>query len=163
MPDVAREPTPLAPLELLRAQRSRLADRIRPPWWYLAGVGFLWALVFAGPFGSHYLSRAFITWPILAIGLPLAFLLQWGMTRTTGMKTGFRDLSYRPGRPAGITMLVVSIVATGFEHYLLDRGLPAVAIVVAVVAVVAVAAEVAAQLAMLRAIRRAVRAGEGSA
>ncbi len=53
MGDVARDP---AALELLRVQRGRLADRMRPPWWYLAGIAFLWALVFAAPFGSRYSS-----------------------------------------------------------------------------------------------------------
>ena len=38
MRDVAGDP---AALEQLRVQRSRLADRLRPPWWYLAGVGIL--------------------------------------------------------------------------------------------------------------------------
>ena len=53
MRDVARDP---AALELLRVQRSRLADRMRPPWWYLTGIAILWALVFAAPFSSRYPS-----------------------------------------------------------------------------------------------------------
>ena len=60
MRDVARDP---AALELLRAQRARLADRMRPPWWYLAGIAILWALVFAGPFGSRYLPRGVSPFP----------------------------------------------------------------------------------------------------
>jgi len=155
MRDVAGDP---APLELLRMQRGRLADRIRAPWWYLTGMGFLWALVFAGPFCSHYLSPGLTTWPSLVVALPVVVLLQWGMTRTSGMKTGFRNLSYRPARPAGITMLVVSLAGSGFEHYLIDRRLIALAILVAVLGV---AAELAATLAMQQAIRQAIRAGEG--
>src|ERR1019366_9171172 len=54
MRDAARDP---AALELLRVQRSRLADRMRPSWWYLTGIAIMWALVFAGPFGSGYLPR----------------------------------------------------------------------------------------------------------
>ena len=50
MRDVARDP---AALELLRVQRSRLADRMRPPWWYLPGTAIVWALVFAAPFSSR--------------------------------------------------------------------------------------------------------------
>ena len=46
MRHVARDP---AALERLRVQRSRLADRMRPPWWYLTGVAILYALVFASP------------------------------------------------------------------------------------------------------------------
>jgi hypothetical protein len=38
MRDVARD---LAALELLRVQRGRLADRMRPPWWYLPGTAIL--------------------------------------------------------------------------------------------------------------------------
>ena len=37
MRDTARDPAALE-LELLRVQRSRLADRMRPPWWYLPGA-----------------------------------------------------------------------------------------------------------------------------
>ena len=64
MRDLARDPTAL---EQLRVQRGRLADRIRAPWWCLAGIAFLWALVFAAPFGSRYLPRGFAatrsSWP----------------------------------------------------------------------------------------------------
>ena len=147
----------LTALELLRVQRSRLADRLRPPWWYLAGIAFLWALVFAAPFGSRYLPRGVSPFPlILAVGLPVACLLYWGQTRATGIRMGFRNLSYRPGRPAGIAMLVVSLAANGTETSLIRHGLLAAAIVVAALAV---AAEVAAQQALLRAIRQDVRAG----
>jgi hypothetical protein len=155
MPDVARDP---APLDLLRLQRTRLADRFRAPWWYLAGVALLWAMVFAGPFASRYLPHGFRLWPILIVGGALALLLQWRMTSVTGIKTGFRNLSYRPGRPAGITMLVVGLGGAGLERFLIDRDLIALAVVVGVLGV---AAQVAAQLAMLRAIRRALRAGGG--
>jgi hypothetical protein len=86
-------------------------------------------------------------------------LLRWGQTRATGIKMGFRDLSYRPGRPAGITMLVVSLAAAGAETFLLRHGLLAAAIAVAVAAV---GAEVAVHLALLRAIRQDLRAGGGT-
>jgi hypothetical protein len=73
MRDVARD---LAALELLRVQRGRLADRIRAPWWYLAGIAFLWVLVFAAPFGSRYLPRGVSPFPlILVTGLAVACLL----------------------------------------------------------------------------------------
>ena len=147
-----------AALELLRVQRGRLADRMRPPWWYLAGIAFLWAPVFAVPFTSRYLGVSI--WPIFVAALAVACLLQWGMTRVTGIKMGFRNLSYRPGRPAGIAMLVVSIAANGTETSLIRRDLLAAAIVVAVLAVVA---EVAATQAALRGIRQELRAGGGAA
>ena len=90
----------------------------------------------------------------------MACLLHWGQARATGIKMGFRNLSYRPGRPAGIAILVVSIAANGTETSLIRRGLLAAAIVVAALAV---AAEVAAQQALLRAIRQDLRAGGGAA
>jgi len=107
MRDVARDP---AALELLRVQRSRLADRMRPPWWYLSGSAILWALVFAGPFSSRYLPRGVPTWPILVAALAVACLLQWGLARATGIRVGFRNLRYpASGRPARIAVLVVFI------------------------------------------------------
>jgi hypothetical protein len=167
MRDVARDP---AALELLRVQRSWLADRMRPPWWYLPGVAIMWALFFAGPFSSRSFSspRSVSTWFILVPVVAVCYLLQWGLTRATGIKAGTRPLRalrdglfyYRPSRPAGIAMLVVSVAALGTEASLIRRELLAAAIVVAALAV---AAEVTAQQALLRAIRQDLRAGGGAA
>ena len=154
MRDVAGDP---AALEQLRVQRGRLADRMRAPWWYLTGVGIMYALVFAFPFASRFLGASIL--PFFVAALVVAVPLQWGWTRVTGMKMGFRSLSYPgPGRPARYAMVVVCLAAMGTEHFLIDRGLPAAAIVVAVLAV---AAEVAAQQTLLRAIRQDLRAGGG--
>jgi hypothetical protein len=164
MRDVARDP---AALELLQVQRSRLADRMRPPWWYLTGAAIGWALVFAGPFAARYLPHGGY-WAIAVAALAVACLLQWGLDRATGMKVGPRPLRvlrdgvfyYRPGRPALIAMLVVSLAATLTEGLLIGRGLLVAAIVVAALAVVA---EVALQRARLRAIRQELRSGGGAA
>ncbi len=160
MPDVTGD---LAALELLRAQRSRLADRMRPPWWFLPGAAIVWALVLASPFSSRYLSQGGY-WAIAAAALAVACLLQLGLERVTGMKVGprpgrvLRDgvLYYRPGRPALISMLVVSLAGTMTETTLIHHDLLGAAIVVATVAV---AAEVALQQARLREIRQQLRDG----
>jgi hypothetical protein len=159
MRDVARD---LAPLERLRVQRGRLADRMRPPWWYLTGVAIVWALLFAGPFTSRSFSspRAVSTWLILVPALAVCYLLQWGLARATGIKVGFRNLRDPAGRPARIAMIVVSVAALGTEDSLIRRGLLVAAIAVAALAV---AAEVAAQQALLRGIRQDLRAGGGAA
>jgi hypothetical protein len=157
MCDVAGDP---ATLERLRVQRGRLADRMRPPWWYLAGSAIVWAVVFAGPFSSRYLPQGIPIWPILVAAVAVACLLQWGLTRATGISVGIPDLTYRPGRPARIAMLVVSLVAIVTEHFLIDRGLLAVAVAVAVLAVVAGVVSVQAAL---RGIRQDLRAGGGAA
>jgi hypothetical protein len=163
MRDVARDP---AALELLRVQRSRLADRMRPPWWYLPGIAIVWALFFVGPFTSRSFSSptSVSTWAILVPILAVCYLLQWGLTRATGMKVGPRPLRvlrdgifyYRPGRPAQIAMLVVSFAALVTEASLIRRDLLVAAIVVAALAV---AANVTAQQALLRAIRQDLRGG----
>ena len=162
MRDAARDPAalePLEPLERLRVQRGRLADRMRPPWWYLTGIAIMYALVFAVPFTSRYLGVSI--WPIFVAALAVACLLQWGMTRATGIKVDFRNLRYpASGRPVRIAVVVVCLAALGTEHFLIDRGLLAAAIVVAALAVVA---EVAAQQAALRGIRQELRAGGGAA
>jgi hypothetical protein len=156
MRDAASDP---APLERLRVQRSRLADRMRPPWWYLTGIAIMYALVFAVPFTSRYLGLSI--WPIFAAALTVACLLQWGMTRATGIKVGFRNLRYPPaGRPVRIAIVAVSVGAIVTEHFLIDRGLIVAAIAVAALAVVA---EVAATQAALRGIRQELRAGGGAA
>jgi hypothetical protein len=158
MRDVAGDP---AALELLRVQRSRLADRMRLPWWYRSGAAILWAVVFAGPFSSRYLSPAFPIWAILVAFLAVVCLMQWGLIRATGMKLPFRNLRYRgPGRPVGIAILVVWFAASETEHLLVDRGLIVAAIVVAFLAV---AAEMALLQAALRVTRRELRGGGGAA
>ena len=164
MRDVARDPVAL---ELLRVQRSRLADRMRPPWWYLPGAAIAWAVAFTGPFSLRYLPRVDY-WAIGVAQLAVWCLLQWGLTRATGMKVGPRPLRvlrdglfyYRPGRPALIAMLVVSLIVGEIEFLLIRHGVLAAAIVVAVLAV---AAEVALQQAWLRQIRQDLRGGGGKA
>jgi hypothetical protein len=152
MRDVAGDPTAL---ELLRVQRGRLADRMRPPWWYLAGVGIMYALVFAFPFASRFLGVSI--WPFFVAALVVAVPLQWGWTRVTGIKMGFRNLSSPgPGRPARYAVLVVCLAALVAEHFLIERDLIAAAIVIAVLGV---AGEVVVQLALLRDARRELRGG----
>jgi hypothetical protein len=144
-----------AALELVRVQRARLADRLRPPWWYLTGVAVMYALVFAFPFASRFLGVSI--WVFFAAALVVAVPLQWGWTRATGVKMGFRNLSSQaPGRAARYAAVVVSIGAIMAEHALIDGDLLAVA---AVVAALAVAAEVALQQVLLRGIRRELRDG----
>lgn len=165
MRNMERDP---AALEQLRVQRGRLADRMRPPWWYLTGTAILWALVFAFPFGSRFLPQGFSLWPLFVAALAVACLLQWGLTRTTGIKAGAQPLRvlrdglfyHRPGRPAGIAMFVVCLAALAAEHFLIDRGLLVAAIAVAALAVVA---QVAGQQTNLRGIRQDLRAGGGAA
>ena len=91
----------------------------------------------------------------------MACLLQWGLTRATGIKVGFRNLRYpASGRPVRIAVVVVCLAALTTDHFLIDRGLLLAAIVVAALAVVA---EVAAQQAALRGIRQELRGGGGAA
>ena len=156
MPDVARDPEAL---ERLRVQRSRLADRMRPPWWYLTGIAIMYALVFAFPFASRFAGVS--VWPFFVAAVVVAVPLQWGWTRATGIKMGVRDLSYSgPGRPARYAAVVVCLGAVVAEHFLIDRGLIVAAIAVAAVAV---AAEVVAQQALLRVTRQELRGSGGAA
>ena len=134
MRDVAKDP---AALELLRVQRSRRADGMRPPWWYLTGVAILWALIFAAPFSQRFLPQGVRTWPILVAAVAVACLLQWGLSRATGIAVNTRMLRYPSGRPAGIAIIVVGLAAIVAEIFLIRRGLLVAAIVVAVLAVVA--------------------------
>ncbi len=91
----------------------------------------------------------------------MAVPLQWGWTRATGIKMGFRNLSSPgPGRPARYAVVVVSLGGIATVHLLIDRGLIAAAIAVAALAV---AAEVALQLVLLRGMRQELRDGEGAA
>jgi hypothetical protein len=128
---------------------------MRPPWRYLTGIAIMYALVFAFPFASRFQGVGI--WPFIAAALVVAVPLQWGWTRATGIKMGFRNLSYPgPGRPARYAVVVVSLGAIVTEHFLIDRGLIVAAIAVAALAV---AAEVALQQALLRGIRQELRSG----
>ena len=158
MRDPARD---LAALDLLRVQRSRLADRMRLPWWYLTGAAIVWAVVFAGPFSSRYLPRGVPTWPIFVAAAAVACLLQWSLTRATGIKLPFRNLRYpSPGRPIGIAILVVCLAGGETEFLLIRGGLLVAAIVVAAVGVVT---EMALLQAAVRVTRRELRGGGGAA
>src|ERR1039457_5508352 len=119
MGDVARDP---AALELLRVQRSRLADRMRPPWGYLPGIAILWALIFAAPFSSRYLPQGVRTWPIVLAVVAVACLLQWGLTRATGIAVAIGSLRYPSGRPAEIAKIVVAAAAPVAGVFLIDPG-----------------------------------------
>ena len=163
MRDVARNPVAL---ELLRVQRNRLADRLRPPWWYLTGSAIAWAVGFTGQFSLRYLPRVDY-WGIGIASVAVWFLLQWGLTRATGIKVGPRPLRvlrdglfyYRPGRPAAIAMFVVCLAVAEAQFLLLHDGLLAAAIAAAVLGV---AAEVVLQQAWLREVRQALRDGGGA-
>jgi hypothetical protein len=160
MRDTARDP---AALERLRVQRGRLADRMRPPWWYLTGSAILWAVLFAGPFILQYLLHGVPTWPSLigtAAALGLLRLMPWGLARATGIAVRLRNLRYRLGLPALIAMIVVFFAASETETFLLRHGLLAAAIVVAALAV---AAQVALLQARLRGIRQELRDSGGAA
>lgn len=160
MGDAERDPAALESLERLRVQRRRLADRMRPPWWYLTGIAVLYALVFAVPFVQRYRSQGLSLWPIFAAALAVACLMQWGLARATGIKVGFRNLRYpASGRPVRIAVVVVSLAAIATEHFLIDRGLVTAAIAVAALGI---AAEVALLQAALRGIRQELRAGGGT-
>jgi hypothetical protein len=140
-------------------QRGRLADRMRPTWWYLTGIAIMYALVFAFPFAARFLGASI--WPFFVAALVVAVPLGWGWTWATGIKMPFRNLSSPgPGRLARYAVVVVSLGALVAEHFLIDRGLIVVAIVVAAFAV---AAEVALQQALLRGIRQELRGGGGAA
>jgi hypothetical protein len=83
--------------------------------------------------------------------------MQWGLTRATGIKIGFRNLRYpSPGRPVGIAILVVCFAASEAEFLLIRHGLLVAAIVVAALAVVT---EMALLQAALRVTRQELRGG----
>jgi hypothetical protein len=157
MPDTARDP---AALELLRVQRSRLADRLRLPWWYLTGSASLWALAFAGPFTSRYLPRGVHVWPFLIAVVAVACLMQWGLTRSTGIKLPYRNLRYpASGRLTRIAAFVVVLAAGEAEYLLIHHGLLVAPIVIAALGVVT---EMALQQVLLRGIRQELREGGGA-
>ncbi len=148
-------PQDVAELGQLRAQREQLANRVRAPWWYLAGYAGVLALICAVPFGSHYF-RGTWSWSGL-VAIALFYLLQRALARVTGVAVGTRTLRYPSGRPAGIMLMMVVTAAVVAEMVLITRGLTVAAIVAGVLAT---AVGTACHQAHLRGIRRDLRMGE---
>jgi len=144
----------VAELELLRAQRAQLASRLKTPWWYVAGIAFAWAVAFAMPIGSHYLTGAGIGGLLLAI--VVFYLLQLALARVSGVDVGIRTWQYPSGRAWTIAMVVIIFAASGVETLLLEHGLLAAAIVLGVLATLA---GTGCWLGHLRGIRRDLAAG----
>ena len=138
-------------------QRARLADQVRPPWWYLAGSWIMVAMLFASPFADHYVS-AFGDWLILA-GLALYYLLQWAMARVTGVSVKVWTLGDRSSRAPGTALLAAGTAAIVAEFILLGHGLTAAAAVLAVIASAVWAAWLPFRL---KGIRRDLRNGAGA-
>jgi hypothetical protein len=124
-----------AELELLQAQRARLASRLRTPWWYVAATTLAWAVAFAMPIGSHYLTGAGIGGALLAIAVFL--LAQQALARASGVDLGLVTWKYPSGRAWTIATVLVIFAADGVEAPLLDHGLLPAAIVVGALATLA--------------------------
>lgn len=144
-------------LQRLAWQRARLADRVQAPGWYLVAFAATSALIFAAPFGTHYLQWAGSVSILTAMAA--FFLLQAGFARASGLAIGTRTLRYPSGRVAGIALIVASVGALLAETILLDHSEVADAVGVAILAV---AIGVIAWQAHLRGIRRDLRTGTGS-
>ena len=147
----------VAELELLRAQRAQLASRLKTPWWYVAGVAFAWAVAFAMPIGSHYLTGVGIGGTLLVI--VVFVLLQYALARVSGVDVGIRTWQYPSGRAWTVAIAVIIFAASAAEGLLLEHGLLAVAIVVGVLATLA---GTFCWLGHLRGIRRDLETGRGA-
>jgi hypothetical protein len=107
------------------------------------------------PFASRFLGAS--SWPFFGAALVVAVPLQWAWTRATGIKVGFRNLSYPgPGRAARYAVAGVSIGAVVAEPLLIEHGLTVAAVAVAALAVVA---EVVLQQVLLQGMRQELRGG----
>lgn len=150
-------PDEIAELDLLRSQRGRLAARLAAPRWYVAVTVFAWAVAFAIPIGSHYLTGAGAWCALLAI---VVFLLaQRALARASGIDLGLRTWQYPSGRISTIAMIAIIVAGFEGEAALLDHGLTAVAVLVGVLATLASAG---CWQAHLRAVRRDIRTGRGA-
>jgi len=125
----------VAEVQLLRAQRAQLANRLKTPGWYVAAMAFGWAVAFAMPIGSHYLTGTGIGGSLLA---GVVFLLaQYALARVSGVDVGIRTWQYPSGRAWTIAIVVVIFAADAAETLLLDHGLLGAAIAVGVLATLA--------------------------
>ena len=148
----------VAELELLRAQRARLANRLKTPWWYVAAIAFAWAVAFAMPIGSHYVTGASIAGSVLVI---VVFLVaRYALARVSGVNLGLATWPHPSGRVWTIALVGIIFAADAVETLLLERGLLTAAIAAGVLATVA---GTFCWLGHLRAIRRDLEAGRGAA
>ncbi|TNC28500.1 hypothetical protein [Amycolatopsis alkalitolerans] len=146
-----------AMLELLRAQRAQLAGRLETPWWYVAAMAFAWAVAFAMPIGSHYLTGAGIGGSLLVI---VVFLLaQYALARVSGVNVGIVTWRYPSGRAWTIAIVMVIFAADAGETLLLEHRLLAAAIVVGGLATVV---GTCCWQGHLRGIRRDLQTGRGA-
>lgn len=145
-------------LRCLEGQRARLADRVRAPWWYLVGYPLMWVVLIGSPFAAHFLRFGSL---VLVVALALAYLLEWGFGRTTGvaLRTNRTMDRYPETRPAGIAILIVAGLAVVAEFLLVGNGRLTVA---AVIGAVSVPVILGCQLAVFRGIRRDLRGRVGS-
>ena len=148
----------IAELDLLAAQRARLADRLRAPWWYVAGSAVALAIACTMPLASHYtIGGAGLGCGALAIAVLLG--LQIAFARVSGVSLGAGTGQYPSGRAWAFGMAAVLIANSVLGTFLLDSRQPAAAIAVAVLA--AVAGTVCRQ-GHLRGIRRDLESGRGA-
>ena len=145
----------LAELELLRAQRARLASRLKAPWWYVAGSAVALAVGCAMPIGSHYVRGTGIWFGVLAIVMLL--LLQHALVRVSGVALGTG--TWPSGRAWSIAIGAVILANSGVQTFLLDRGLLAAAIVVGLLAALVGTGCLQGNL---RGIRRDLETGKGA-
>ena len=116
-----RDPGNGADLELLHAQRARLASRLRTPRWYVVATTLAWAVAFAMPIGSRYLTGAGIGSALLAI---VVFLLaQHALARASGLDLGIATWKYPSGRAWTVAIVVIILSADAVEVSLLDHRL----------------------------------------
>jgi hypothetical protein len=145
-------------LARLYAGRARLAERVAPRWWYLAGIAVVTAAFCAVPFVAHYLQWS--VGLVFCAFLGVSYLLSWGMARVSGLAVWRKTLRYPSARAAGISWVVLELAGFLAEGRLLDHGLAWIALAVGIVAVLV---GMPLWWAQLRGIRRDLAAGAGGA
>ena len=125
----------VAELEMLRAQRAQLASRLKTPWWYVAAMAFGWAVAFAMPIGSRYLTGATLGGSLLVIVVWV--LAQRALARVSGVDLGMGTRRYPSGRPWTFAIVAVIFAGDAAESLLVEHGLLAAAILVGALATVA--------------------------
>ncbi len=151
------DPRTTEQLELLRAQRARLASVISTPWWYVSATALSWAIAAAMPFGSRYVVGGGAGCAVLAIAVLL--LAQYALAQVNGVEVGVRTWRYPSGRVWTVAIVVIIVAACEGETLLLDRGLLTAAVLVGVLAA---GAGTGCWLGRLRSIRRDLGAGRGA-